>query len=197
MNSMKYGSPEVHLDIFDLAKLHKGSKSEALEMNESLKDGFEEGEILEVIEDIDVIEAAAVGVLTASISFAIYKALKEFLSLEGARRRGEITSGDVIERVGQIAWKAGKKGVVIGAISGIAVMIFGSSIFIPLTFISPFIGIQMMASLWQAFWKGLDSTQKQELKSMAGQLGGKIQDFFTDLDCTTLINDSVLKAQSR
>ena len=197
MNSMKYGSPEVHLDIFDLAKLHKGSKSEALEMNESLKDGFEEGEILEVIEDIDVIEAAATGVLTASISFAIYKALKEFLSLEGARRRGEIKNGEVIERVGQIAWKAGKKGVIIGAISGIIIMIFGSSIFIPLTFISPFLGIQMMANLWQAFWEGLDSTQKQELKSMAGQLGGKIQDFFTDLDRTTLINSSVLKAQSR
>ena len=191
MKSMQYGSPEVHLDIFDLAKLYKGPKSEALEMNESLRDGFKEGEILEVVEEIDMFESAAAGVLTSSVSFAIYKALKELLSLEGARRRGDIENGQVIARVGQIAWKAGKKGIVIGAVSGVAVTIFGSAILAPLTFISPFIGIQMMANLWQAFWKGLDDTQKQELKSMADQFGDKIKDFFTELDGTTIINDSV------
>lgn len=191
MNSMKYESPEVRMDVFDLAKLYKGSKSEALEMNESLKDGFREGEILEVIEASDVIEAAATGILAASVSFAIYKALKELLSLEGARRRGEITNGDVIERVSKIAWTAGKKGVVIGAITGIIVIIFGSSILIPLTVISPFITVQMVAKLWQAFWEGLDDAQKLELKSVADQLGGKIKDFFVNLDRTTRLNEAV------
>ena len=182
MDNIKYQSSQVHLDIFDLAKLHKGSKSEASEMNESLKNGFEEGEILDVIEEPDVIEAAATGILGASISFAIYKALKEFLSLEGARRRGEIKNSEVIERVSKTAWEAGKKGVAIGAILGVVIMIFGSSILVPLAIVSPFVSIQMTASLWQAFWKGLDDTQKQDLKKMANQLGGKIKNFFAELD---------------
>ena len=195
MNSMNYGSSEVHLDIFDLAKLYKGPKSEALEMNKSLKDGFELGEIFEVIEAPDVIESAATGILAAGASFAIYKALKEFLSLEGARRRGEINNGDVIERVSKVAWKAGKKGVVIGSILGLVVMIFGGSILLPLTIISPVVSVQMAANLWQAFWKGLDDVQKQDLKSMSDQLGGKIKTFFADLDRTTRLNDTVLEGR--
>ena len=182
MTSMRYESPRVNIDIFDLAKLYKGPKSEASDMNESLKDGFEEGEILDVIEEPYVIESAAVGILGASVSLAIYKALKEFLSLEGMRRRGEISNSEVIERVSKIAWKAGKKGIVVGAIFGIVIMIFGNSILIPLTIVSPFVSIQMTANLWQAFWKGLDDTQKKELKSMANQLGGKIKNFFSELD---------------
>lgn len=191
MNRMNYDSSEGHLDIFDVAKLYKGPKSEALEMNESLKAGFEAGELLEVIEAPDVIEAAATGILAASTSFAIYKALKELLSLEGARRRGEINNGDVIERVSKVAWKAGNKGVVIGAILGVIIMIFGSSILMPLTIISPFISVQMAANLWQAFWKGLDDTQKEDLKQMADQIGGKIKTFFADLDWTTRLNETV------
>ena len=182
MDNIKYQSSQVHLDIFDLAKLHKGSKSEASEMNKSLQDGIEDGEVFEVFEELDAIESAATGIIGAGISFAIYKALKEFLHLEGARRRGEVTNSEVIERVSNIAWEAGKKGVAVGAILGLVVMIFGSSILIPLSIISPFIGIQMAASLWKAFWKGLDDTQKEELRNMANNLGGKIKNFFAELD---------------
>ena len=182
MNNIKYESSQVHMDVFDLAKLYKGSKSEASEMNKSLQDGLEDGEVFEVFEELDAIESAATGIIGAGISFAIYKALKEFLYLEGARRRGEVTNSEVIERVSDIAWKSGKKGVAVGAILGLVVMIFGSSILIPLSIISPFIGIQMAANLWKAFWKGLDDTQKEELKNMANQLGGKIKNFLAELD---------------
>ena len=182
MNTVKYESSQIHMDIFDFAKLHKGSKSEASKMNESLQDGLEDGEVLEVFEELDAIESAATGIIGASVSFAIYKALKEFLSLEGARRRGEISNGEVIERVTKIAWEAGKKGVAVGAILGVVIMIFGTWILVPLTVISPFIGIQMAANLWLAFWRGLDDTQKEELKGMADELGGKIQNFFAELE---------------
>lgn len=40
----------------------------------------------------------------------------------------------------------------------------------------------MAASLWQAFWQGLDETQKQELRSAADEIGGKIKNFFAELD---------------
>lgn len=182
MDSVKYEPSRVHMDIFDLAKLYKGSKTKAAKMNESFKDGLEEGEIAEVIGGLDVIESAATGIVGAGVSFAIYKALKEFLHLEGARRRGELTNSEVIERVSNIAWKAGKQGVAVGAILTLVVMIFGSSILIPLSIISPFVGIQMAGSLWQSFWNGLDKSQKEELKNMANQLGGKIKKFFAELD---------------
>ncbi|MEO0968681.1 MAG: hypothetical protein AAFX80_10165 [Cyanobacteria bacterium J06639_18] len=151
-------------------------------MNESLKAGLEEGEISEVLGKLDVVESAATGIVGAGISFAIYKALKEFLHLEGARRRGELTNSEVIERVSDIAWKAGKQGVAVGAILTLVVMIFGSSILIPLSIISPFVGIQMAGSLWRSFWDGLNDSQKEELKNSANQLGGKIKNFFAELD---------------
>ena len=182
MDSMKYESSRVNMDIFDLAKLYKGSKTKASKMNESLKSGLEEGEVAEVLGELEILESASAGIVGAGISFAIYKALKEFLHLEGARRRGELTNSEVVERVSNIAWEAGKKGVAVGALLALVVMIFGSSILIPLSIISPLIGIQMAGSLWQAFWKGLDDSQKEELKNMADQLGGKIKNFFTELD---------------
>ncbi|MDJ0695079.1 hypothetical protein [Mastigocoleus sp. MO_188.B34] len=184
MDSVKYEPSRVNMDVFDLAKLYKGSKSKATKMNDSLKAGLEEGEIAEVLGKLDVIESAATGIVGAGISFAIYKALKEFLHLEGARRRGELTNSEVIERVSDIAWKAGKQGVAVGAILTLVVMIFGSSILIPLSIISPFVGIQMAGSLWRSFWNGLDDSQKEELKNSANQLGGKIKNFFAELDKT-------------
>lgn len=185
MNNIKYESPEVHMGVFDVAKLSKGSKLTASQVDPSFEESLEElkdGEILEALGELEVIESATAGLIGAGISFAIYKAVKELLHLEGARRRGDIKNSEIIERVSKIAWDAGKKGVVVGAVLVIAVMIFGSSILVPLSILSPFIGIQMAASLWQAFWQGLDETQKQELRSAADEIGGKIKNFFAELD---------------
>ena len=185
MNNIKYESPEVHMDVFDVAKLSKGSKLTAYQVDPSFEESIEElkdGEILEALGELEIIESAAAGLIGAGVSFAIYKAVKELLHLEGARRRGDIKNSEIIERVSKIAWEAGKKGVAVGAVLVIAVMIFGSSILVPLSILSPFIGIQMAASLWQAFWQGLDETQKQELRSAADGIGGKIKTFFAELD---------------
>ncbi|KST69400.1 hypothetical protein [Mastigocoleus testarum] len=185
MNNIKYQSPEVHMDLFDVAKLSKGSKLTASQVDPSFEESIEElkdGEILEALGELEIIESATAGLIGAGISFAIYKAVKELLHLEGARRRGDIKNSEIIERVSKIAWQAGKKGVAVGAVLVIAVMIFGSSILVPLSVLSPFIGIQMAASLWQAFWQGLDETQKQELRSAADEIGGKIKNFFAELD---------------
>ncbi len=185
MNNIKYESPEVHMGVFDVAKLSKGSKLTASQVDPSFEESLEElkdGEILEALGELEVIESATAGLIGAGISFAIYKAVKELLHLEGARRRGDIKNSEIIERVSKIAWDAGKKGVAVGAVLVIAVMIFGSSILVPLSILSPFIGIQMAASLWQAFWQGLDETQKQELRSAADEIGGKIKNFFAELD---------------
>lgn len=211
MNNIEFQGSQVRLDIFALTKLYKGPKDKASELNESLRNNFnpsqmlgegdalkalEEGDIMEVFESVEIlsvfeevsalesttIELAATEVLGAGISFAIYKALKEILSLEGARRRGELDNAEVLEQVIKVAWSAGKKGVVISAVLGGIITVFGSWIVMPLAMLTPFVGVQMVGSLWQAFWNGLDKTQKQELRDMANQLGGKVKRFFSDLD---------------
>lgn len=126
-------------------------------------------------------EVAAGGALGAGVSYAMYQALKEFLSLEGARRRGDITNKAVVERVSKIAWEAAKKGAAVGAIFGIAVVIFGGWILVPLTIIAPFAGITMTMSLWQSFWNGLNEHQQQDLVDRANEVGGDISQFFNDL----------------
>ena len=74
MNNRKYSSPQVHMNIFFLAKLGKGYKSEASEMNECSKDDKKDGEILEVLSEPDVIEPDATGIIGASVSLARYMA---------------------------------------------------------------------------------------------------------------------------
>jgi hypothetical protein len=138
----------------------------------------------EFIAEFDAIEAAEVGMnglaggVTSAFSFAIYSALKEFLSLEGQRRRGKISNSEVIKQVCQIALEASKKGVGIGVIFAIAIMIFGSWLLIPLTVIAPFATIKMSVSLWQSFWDGLDEHQRQELIERANGLGIDIDKLF-------------------
>ncbi len=139
----------------------------------------------ELIAEFEALEIAEVGMnglaggITSAISLAIYSALKKFLSLEGARRRSEISNSEVLKQVYQIALEASKKGVGVGVILAIAVMICGSWLLIPLTIIAPFVTIRMSVSLWQSFWDGLDEHQRQELIDQANGLGIDIDKIFT------------------
>ena len=72
MNNMKYESNQVHMNSLNTAKLGKGYKSEKYDKNESLKHDFEDGELLEVLEEIDVTEPDTIGIIGASVSFARY-----------------------------------------------------------------------------------------------------------------------------
>jgi hypothetical protein len=126
-------------------------------------------------------EAAATGAVGGGISFAFYQALKEFLSLEGARQRGEISTSQVINRVLEVAWEAGKQGFTVGIWLGLAITVFGSWLLTPLAIIAPFAGIKMAHSLWKSYWDGLNNAQKRELKQLAAQAGTSIDKFFSEL----------------
>ena len=159
-------------------------KAELTELSESAEIGdiAELAEASEALGEMDAVKAATGGAIGAGMSYAIYRALKEFLSLEGARQRGEISNSEVVERVAKIAWEAAKTGAAVGAIFGIAVMIFGSWLLIPLSIIAPFTGIKMAYSLWQSFWQGLNEEQRLELINKANEVNTKISEFFNELE---------------
>ncbi len=136
---------------------------------------FEGVELVESIGEADIVEYAAGGAIGGGLSFAFYKALKEFLSLEGARQRGEISTSEVIERVMGVAWDAGKQGLTVGLILGVAVAIFGSWLLAPLALIAPFAGIRMLHSLVMSYWNGLNYSQKEELRILAKEAGHSIE----------------------
>lgn len=132
--------------------------------------------------DGDMVTTAAGGAIGGGVSYAFYMALKEFLSLEGARQRGEIRTSEVISRVTAIAWKSGKTGFKVGLIVGLAVLIFGQWILTPLLLVAPFAGAYATAKLFKAYWDGLDARQRRELKDLASELGEKINRFLDELD---------------
>lgn len=133
----------------------------------------------EAIETVEV-DSVFAG-LSASAFYAIYAVIKEFLSLEGARRRGEVSNQDIVKKVLQSALKSATSAAMAGFIFGVAVLIFGEWLMIPLAIIAPFAVIKLPMNLWNAFWKGLDETQRQELIDGANELGGAPARFFNSL----------------
>jgi hypothetical protein len=199
MSPMEYqrASIDNQMDADQIAARYAGVESEfsspvatdmvatdLIESSDSLQiEDF--AEIVEATEGINPIEVTTGGAIGGGMSYAIYQALKEFLSLEGARQRGEISNSEVVERVAKIAWEAAKTGAAVGAIFGIAVMIFGSWLLIPISILAPFAGIKMTYQLWQAFWSGLNEQQRRELIEKANEIGGKIAETFKELEAAS------------
>lgn len=115
----------------------------------------------------------------------LFQALKEFLALQGSLNRGEINHYDVIKKVLQTALEAAPKGLAIGLVFGIAVMIFGQWLLCPLAIIAPVAAIHMINTLLQAFWQGLDQRQQQELIDLANGAGGNAAQFVNQLKPAT------------
>jgi hypothetical protein len=176
IDASKYANTGNEFSDFNTAEV--GELTESAELG----DIAELAEATEALGEMDAVKAATGGAIGAGMSYAIYRALKEFLSLEGARQRGEISNSEVVERVAKIAWEAAKTGAAVGAIFGIAVMIFGSWLLIPLSIIAPFTGIKMAYSLWQSFWQGLNEKQRLELINQANEVNTKISKFFNELE---------------
>lgn len=130
----------------------------------------------------DFVATAAGSAIGGGVSYAFYMSLKEFLSLEGARQRGEISTSEVASRVVAIAWKSGKTGFKVGLVAGLSVLIFGQWILSPLLFIAPFASAYATAKLFKAYWDGLDTRQRQELKDLGSELGESINTFLKELD---------------
>jgi hypothetical protein len=176
-------SPFGEWSLKDFISQQQGLLQDRLgKMPEKLEGSLETvGDMVEGMELAEAAEATAGNALSGAFSYVLYQALKEFLSLEGARRRGELSNGEVVKQVAHIAWKSAKQGVAGGLIFGVAVVIFGQWILVPLAIIAPFALLKMTNNLWQAFWQGLNNEQQQELIDLANELGGNVSTFFNNL----------------
>lgn len=65
---------------------------------------------------------------------------------------------------------------------GIIVAIFGGWVLIPLMPIAAYYGVKAPIKLVGSYWGGLNDEQKDELRCLARELGGKIQRWIENLD---------------
>jgi hypothetical protein len=142
---------------------------------EALAEG---GVTISELMDADVLESAAGGAFTV----AFYVALKTLLSMEGARRRGEVTWADVAEKTFAEVSKVLPMAMAVSLGLGIIVAIFGGWVLIPLMPIAAYYGVKAPIKLVGSYWGGLNDEQKDELRCLARELGGKIQRWIENLD---------------
>ncbi|MGK7899680.1 MAG: hypothetical protein AB4372_40210 [Xenococcus sp. (in: cyanobacteria)] len=162
--------------ILDVKENSTNQIKGALESTNAELQEFEVSDLAEIVE-----ADSLVGGISSSLTYVLYEVTKEFLSLEGARRRNEISNGEVVKRVVKTALSSSSKGVVIGLVFSIAILIIGEWLLIPLAIIAPFAIVKMPMNLWNAFWEGLNNEQRQELINSANQLGGNTANFFNSL----------------
>lgn len=125
------------------------------------------------------IAGAAVG---SAFSVAFYVALKTILSLEGARRRGEVTWVDVAEKTFAEVSRVLPMAVGVSLVIGIIAAIFGGWILIPLMPVAAYYGVKAPIKLFTSYWAGLDDSQKAEVKQLAMDLGGKVDKWIQSLE---------------
>jgi hypothetical protein len=131
----------------------------------------------------DIAENSLTGAVAGSaFTVAFYVALKTILSLEGARRRGEVTWVDVAEKTFAEVSRVLPMAVGVSLVIGIIGAIFGSWILIPLMPVAAYYGVKAPIKLFTTYWEGLDTSQKAEIKQLAMDLGGKVEKWVRDLD---------------
>lgn len=122
---------------------------------------------------------AAIG---SAFSVAFYVALKTILSLEGARRRGEVTWVDVAEQTFAEVSRVLPMAVGVSLVIGIIAAIFGGWILIPLMPVAAYYGVKAPIKLFTSYWAGLDDSQQAEIKQLARNLGGKVDKWIRSLE---------------
>lgn len=130
----------------------------------------------------ELAEGSAAAGVTGAFSVAFYVALKTILSMEGARRRGEVGWMDVAEKTVKEVSRVLPVAMAASLILGILTLLFGSWILIPLMPFAAYYGIKAPVTLFSVYWQGLDEAQRAELKTLAKELGGKIARAIQELD---------------
>ena len=102
--------------------------------------------------------------------YAIYQALLTGLRTEAMRKRGALDRQTQIRLVAESVWASAKEGAAVSAVLGVVLVVFPWMAF-PLSVLGVFGAGKATMDLMDAFWDGLSSEQKQELR-MAFYLAG-------------------------
>jgi len=114
---------------------------------------------------------AAESALGSMGGLVFYIALKTLLSMEGARRRGEVGWLEIAKAIAENVQHAVPWSIGIGIGMGIVALCGGGWI---IAIVGTAAGVIAPISLFRALWDGLDEIQKAELLAEAQVLGGNV-----------------------
>jgi hypothetical protein len=114
---------------------------------------------------------AAESALGSMGGLVFYIALKTLLSMEGARRRGEVGWMDIAKAIAENVQHAVPWSIGIGIGMGIVALCGGGWI---IAIVGTAAGVIAPVSLLRTFWDGLNEIQKAELLAEAQVLGGNV-----------------------
>ncbi len=119
-----------------------------------------------------VAESALGGVMV----YAIYQALLTGLRTEALRKRGAITREVQLRMVSSTVWESTKQGAAVSLLLGVVLLVF-PWMGLPLSILGMVGAGKASLDLFNAFWDGLNETQRAELLAAAMEAGVNLRRF--------------------
>jgi hypothetical protein len=129
-----------------------------------------------------VAESALGGVLV----YAIYQALLTGLRTEALRKRGAISRAVQLRMVSTTVWESTKQGAAVSLMLGVVLLVF-PWMAMPLSILGVVGAGKASLDLFNAFWDGLDETQRAELLAAAMEAGVNLRRFLSGNQSGTAI----------
>jgi hypothetical protein len=121
-----------------------------------------------------VAESAIGGVVV----YAIYQALLTGLRTEALRRRGVISRAVQLRMVSSTVWESTKQGAAVSLLLGVVLLVF-PWMGLPLSILGLVGAGKASLDLFNAFWDGLDETQRAELLAASLEAGVNLRRFLS------------------
>lgn len=121
-----------------------------------------------------VAESALGGVLV----YATYQALLTGLRTEALHKRGAISRSVQIRMVARTVWESTKQGAAVSLLLGVVLLVF-PWMGLPLSVLGAVGAGKASLDLFNAFWDGLDETQRAELLAASMEAGVNLRRFLS------------------
>jgi hypothetical protein len=115
-------------------------------------------------------EFVAESALGGVVVYAAYQALLTGLRTEALRKRGAITRAAQLRLVSLTVWESTKQGAAVSLLLGVVLLVF-PWMGLPLSILGLVGAGKASLDLFNAFWDGLDETQRAELLAASMEAG--------------------------
>jgi hypothetical protein len=118
--------------------------------------------------------------------YAIYQALLTGLRTEALRKRGAISRSVQLRMVAATVWESTKQGAAVSLLLGVVLLVF-PWMGLPLSILGMVGAGKASLDLFNAFWDGLDETQRAELLAAAMEAGVNLRRFLSGSQSGTVV----------
>lgn len=123
-------------------------------------------------------EFVAESALGGVVLYATYQALLTGLRTEALRKRSAISRSVQIQMVASTVWESTKQGAAVSLLLGVVLLVF-PWMGLPLTVLGAMGAGKASLDLFNAFWDGLDETQRAELLAASMEAGVNLRRFLS------------------